>query len=139
MTGATGRTGATGMTGLGVTGPTGFTGANGEIRYRIPDPMGEPMWCMLGTWATSISDNRICTLRISSQSYSVGVQTFRTAFLHLSSGNWNNVQQAIDGSTFYAWAELQNTSSWPNATADFFIEQVGQPTSSTDLSFRVYV
>jgi hypothetical protein len=63
--GSTGSTGATGATGIsGPTGNTGPTGAAGEIRYTLPDPMGETMWCDLGTWSTNVSDKRLCTIRI---------------------------------------------------------------------------
>ena len=90
----TGPTGAsrTGPTGASVTGPTGAsltgpTGASGELRYRLPDPMGDTVWCNLGTWSTNVSDKRLCTLRISSQTYTFGFQRFRNAFLQLSSGD----------------------------------------------------
>ena len=120
-------------------GYTGATGASGEIRYALPDPGGTEQWCQLGTWSTDISANRTCTLRLASQSYSWGFNRFRTAFLQLSSGNWSNLpQQALDGSTFHAWAELQLTSDWPDAGTRVVIEQVGQPTTPS-LSFRVWV
>jgi hypothetical protein len=143
----TGPTGAsvTGPTGASMTGPTGAsvtgpTGAAGEVKYRLPDPMGGTMWCHLGTWSTNVSDKRLCTLRISSQTRTFGFHRFRNAFLQLSSGDWNATPtQALDGSTFYASAELQLTSSWPGAIDDFFVEQVGQPTSSPDLSFNVWM
>ena len=102
--------------------------------------MGSTVWCNLGTWSTNVSDKRLCTLRISSQTYTFGYQRFRTAFLQLSSGDWNNVPSlAQDGSNFYAWAELQVSGTWPGAVDDFFIEQVGQPTASPDLTFRVWL
>ena len=144
MTGPTGAS-MTGPTGASMTGPTGAsmtgpTGAAGEIRYRLPDPTGNTMWCNLGTWSTNVSDKRLCTLRISSQTYTFGFQRFRNAFLQLSSGDWNNLpSQALDGSNFYASAELQLTSNWPGAIDDFFVEQVGQPTTSPNLSFRVWM
>jgi hypothetical protein len=138
--GDTGARGFTGSAGASVTGPQGPTGAAGEIRYRIPDPMGTTVWCNLGTWTTNVSDKRLCTLRISSQTYTFGFQRFRDAFLQLSSGDWNNVPSlAHNGSNFYAWAELQLTSVWPGAAEDFLIEQVGQPTTSPDLSYRVWM
>ena len=102
--------------------------------------MGDTVWCNLGTWSTNVSDKRLCTLRISSQTYTFGFQRFRNAFLQLSSGDWNNLPlQALDGSSFYASAELQLTSNWPGAIDDFFVEQVGQPTTSPNLSFRVWM
>ena len=102
--------------------------------------MGTTAWCNLGTWSTNVSDKRLCTLRISSQTCSFGFQRFRNAFLQLSSGDWMNVPSlAADGSNFYAWAQLQLTSDWPNAANDFLIEQVGQPTTSPSLSYRVWM
>ena len=119
----------TGRTGASLTGPTG---AAGEIRYRIPDPLGSTVWCILGTWNTNVADNRTCTLRISSQTWVSSVQHFRSALLQLSSGNFlQPPRTAQDGSNFYGWAELQLTSNWPSATSDFFIEQVGQPDVAT--------
>ncbi len=102
--------------------------------------MGDAVWCLLETWATNVSDKRLCTLRISSQTYDAGVQRFRSAFLQLSSGDWMNLPpQASDGSNFFAWAQLQLTSEWPGAANDFFVEQVGQPTTTPSLSFRVWM
>ena len=91
-------------------------------------------------WTTNVSDKRLCTLRISSQTNTFGFVRFRNAFLQLSSGDWFNTPTlAQNGSRFYASAELQLTSFWPGATDDFLIEQIGQPTTSPSLSFRVWV
>ncbi len=137
--GPTGPTGAasTGPTGASTTGPTGSAG---ELRFRLPDPGSDAMWCQLGTWSTNVSDRRLCTLRISSQTIDAGVQRFRSAFLQLSSGDWMTLpSQATDGSNFFASAQLQLTSEWPGATSDFWIEQVGQPTLEPRLEFRVWM
>ena len=121
-------------------GGLGPTGAAGELRYQLPNPSGSNYWCKLGTWSTNVSDKRLCTLRISSQNYVFGFHRFRDAFLQLTSGDWTTTpNQALDGSSFYASAELQLTSDWPGATDQFLVQQAGQPTTSPNVSFHVWM
>ena len=110
-----------------------------ELQEKFASLCRIPVEQSSGARSTDISADQTCTLRLASQAYSFGFNRFRTAFLQLSSGNWSNLpQQALDGSTFHAWAELQLTSDWPDAGTRVVIEQVGQPTTPS-LSFRVWM
>ena len=141
MTGPTGPQGERGPTGFAVNGSNGVTGPRGELSFTLPNPQGTTQWCCLGAWATDVTTNRTCTLRLCSQNTSSGLLQFRSAFLQLNSGGLPTIPtQLPDGSTFYANAELQLTSAWPNAVDDLFLEQLGQPAGvSSQLSFRVWL
>ena len=129
MTGATGRTGPSGMTGFtGSTGPTGRTGSTGStgppggVSYELPDTYIDQSWVRLG-WLNTVQDNRLCTIRITTQS-AFSTRDIRSVTLLLSSSDTFTFTLGYDGTTqVYCFARLQAPSSWANAVQDFAIEQ----------------